>query len=145
VEPLTALLGVGRVLGDQARRAHQRRRKVRVLVHRAVFLSGGGHQSSPLEHFFIKVTNLSPKREVEVTHIWFETKPPVQLVNPSRPLPARLRLDETFETWILVSAVPAEQGVERLVRVQLSNGKIVKSRLNKNVPPVGHVAGPGSH
>ena len=133
------------MLGDQARRGHQRRRKVRVLVHRAVFLSGGGHQSSPLEHFFIKVTNLSPKREVEVTHIWFATEPPVNLINFSRPLPARLRLDETFETWILAGALHPDEAAERLVRVQLSNGKIVKSRLNKNVPPVGHVAGPGSH
>lgn len=61
-----------------------------------------------------------------------------------RPLPARLRLDETFETWIPVADVPTEDDLERMVRVQLSNGKVVKSRLNKGVPPTGYIAGPGS-
>jgi len=61
-----------------------------------------------------------------------------------RPLPARLRPDETFETWVPVEAVPDVPRVEWLGRVRLSNGKIVKSRLNKDVPPVGYVAGPGN-
>jgi hypothetical protein len=132
---LTALFGVGRVLTDQVRRAHQSRRKLRVLVHKGYFLSGG---PSEAEHYFIKVTNAPPKRAVEVTHIWFETKPPVHVLNPHRPLSARLRLDETFETWILVAEVPDEEGVEYLGRVRLSSGKVVKSRLHKDVPPVGY-------
>jgi hypothetical protein len=94
---------------------------VRVLVHRAIFLP-----ASP-EHYFMKVTNLSASREVEITHLWFETNPPVHVLNPDRPLPTRLRLDETFETWVPVAAVPNVPNVERLGRVLLSNGKVVKS------------------
>ena len=59
-------------------------------------------------------------------------------------LPARLRLDETFETWVPVAEVPDVPNVERLGRVLLSSGKIVKSQRNNTVPPVGNVAGPGS-
>jgi hypothetical protein len=53
-------------------------------------------------------------------------------------------LDEEYETWVAVAAVPNVSNVERLGRVRLSNGKVVKSRRNKTVPPVGNVAGPGS-
>jgi hypothetical protein len=116
----------------------QQRRKVLVLVHTAVFLPGSPKQ------YFMKVTNLSRSREIEITHAWFETEPRVDILNPDRPLPARLRLDETFETWIPVGSVPAVPDVERLGRVRLSNGKVVKSRLNKDVPPVGAVAGRGT-
>jgi cobalamin biosynthesis protein CbiG len=126
-------------LANQGRSWHQWRRRLRVLVHRGVFLP------TSAEHYFIKATNLSRQRELEITHVWCETEPPVHVLNPNRPLPARLRLDETFETWIGVAAIPDVPNVERLVRVALSNGKVVKSRLNKHVPPVGGVAGPGSH
>jgi hypothetical protein len=121
----------------QATSWQRRKRRVRVLVHRAMFLPASD------EHFFIKVTN----REVEITHIWFATEPQVHIINSARPLPARLRLDETFETWIPaaeVPDVPDAPDVERLGRVQLSNGKVIKSRLNKKVPPVGNIAGPGN-
>lgn len=47
----------------------QRRRHVRVMVHRTFFLV----PDAP-ECFFIKVTNLSSSREIEVTHIWFATE-----------------------------------------------------------------------
>jgi len=110
---------------------------VRVLVHRAYFTG------SSVPHYFVKVTNLSPQREIEVTHIWFDTTPPVHLLNPERPLPARLRLDETYETWIPTAAVPAPEP-ESLARVKLSSGKVIKSRLNAHVPPFGGVAGGGS-
>ena len=89
------------------------------------------------QQFLIKVTNLSPQREVEITHLWFETNPPTQILNPVRPLPARLRLDETFETWIPVADVPTVDDLERMVCVQLSNGKVVRSRLNKGVAAYG--------
>jgi len=108
---------------------------VRILVHRAVFLP-----SSPL-HYFVKVTNLSRDRAIEMTHLWFETEPQIHVLNPARPLPAQLRPDETFEPWNPVSAVPDVPDTERLVRVRLSNGKTVKSRLNKDVAPFGGVAG----
>jgi hypothetical protein len=115
------------------------RRHVRVLVHRAFFLPG----PPPPWYYFVKVVNRSLRREIEITHIWFDTDPQVDIMNPDRPLPAHLRPDQTFETWKLVSEVPDAAHVERLVRVQLSSGKIVKSRLNKKVRPFGHVARPG--
>jgi hypothetical protein len=117
----------------------QRRRHVRVMVHRAFFQVPGA-----LECLFIKVTNLSSSREIEVTHIWFATELRIDVLNQERRLPARLRLDETFETWIPVSAVPAVRHVESKVRVRLSNGKVIKSKLDKRIPPLGYVAGPGS-
>lgn len=117
----------------------QRRRHVRVMVHRAFFQVPGAP-----ECFFIKVTNLSSSREIEVTHIWFATEPRVDVLNQERRLPARLRLDETFETWIPVSAVPAVRHVGSKVRVRLSNGKVIKSKLDKHIPPLGNVAGPGN-
>lgn len=115
------------------------RRHVRVKVHRAFFQP----EPPPPWYYFVKVVNRSLSREIEITHIWFDTNPQVDIINLDRPLPARLRPDQTFETWKLVSEVPDVAHVERLVRVQLSSGKIVKSRLNKKVRPSGHVAGPG--
>jgi hypothetical protein len=99
---------------------------------------------SSAEQYFVKVTNLSRSREVEITHVWFEGEPPIHVLNPARPLPARLRLDETYETWMPASALRGVSAAERLGRVQLSTGKVVKARLNKRVPPVGFVAGSGS-
>jgi hypothetical protein len=116
-----------------------RRSYVRVLVHRGFFL-----MPEPPQYYFVKVVNLSQSREIEVTHLWFDTNPPVHIDNRARPLPTRLRSDETFETWVPVAAVPDVPNVERLGRVLLSSGKIVKSQLNKTVPPVGNVAGPGN-
>ena len=110
------------------------------MVHRA-FLSARIPRAPAILHQGDKPL---PQREVEITHLWFETNPPTQILNPVRPLPARLRLDETFETWIPVADVPTVDDLERMVRVQLSNGKVVKSRLNKGVPPTGYIAGPGS-
>jgi len=142
MDPIALLLW----LADQARAWRQQQRRVRVLVHRAIFLPAILLSASPEqhEHYFMKVTNLSPSREIEITHVWFETKPPVHVMNPHRRLPARLRLDETFETWVPVAEVPNVPNVERLGRVLLSNGKVIKSRPNKAVPPVGAVGGPGS-
>jgi hypothetical protein len=125
-------------MANQMRQWHQRRRCVSVLVHRAYFVPG-----SP-KHYFMKVVNLSPNREIEITHIWFDTNPRVDNLNHDRPLPARLRTDESFETWMPVAALPDVPDVELLGRVRLSSGKTVKSRLNKKVPPVGYVAGAGN-
>jgi hypothetical protein len=126
-------------LADLATGWQQRRRHVRVMVHRAFF-----QVPCAPECLFIKVTNLSSSREIEVSHIWFATEPRVNVLNQERRLPARLRLDETFETWIPVSAVPAVRLVESKVRVRLSSGKIIKSKLDKRIPPLGYVAGSGS-
>ena len=126
-------------LADKALALHQRRRKVRVLVHRAYFQVPG---SPPF--YFVKVTNLSATREVWIEHVWFETEPRADLVNPQRPLPARLGLDETWEGWIETARVPDHPQIGRQCRVRLSTGKVVKSRWNRDVPPLGYVAGAGS-
>jgi hypothetical protein len=126
---------------DQAAEVVQEseRRVVRVMVHRAFFMHG---HHDPRQQFCIWVTNLSPQRTVEITHIWFETNPRRDILNPARPLPKRLRPDQRWETWIAVADVPTEDDLEWKVRVLLSNGEVVKSVLNPNPPPVGFVAGP---
>lgn len=112
-------------------------RRVRVTVHRGYFVGSSDEQ------FFINVTNLSPKREVEVTRVWFATSPDVEVFNPARPLPKRLRCDESWETWIPVSQLPSLDipYVGRRARVQLSSGKTISSIDRKNVPPYGNVPG----
>jgi hypothetical protein len=154
-------LGVVTWLVGLVRERQQNRRRVRVLVHQGVFLAAPGHLVDPADqvavtgtgqpphvepplYYFIKVTNLSAKREVEVTHVWVEGSPSVAVVLPQRPLPARLRLDEQWEGWVPVQAVGHIPEPEWQVRVRLSNGHTVKSRPNRDVPPVGHVAGPGT-
>jgi hypothetical protein len=112
-------------------------RRARVLVHRAFFVGG----SEP--YFFVNVTNLSQKRDVVVTHVWFDTSPATNVLNPERPLPKRLTLDEPWETWIPVSSLSgrSDEEVFKLARVKLSNGKVVKSKENKNVHSIGSVPG----
>jgi hypothetical protein len=131
---------IGTLLGlaDLVRRFQQSRRRVLVLVHRAYRLGGS------VSFYFLKVTNLSPTREIELTHVWFEADPRLDVLLPERPLPARLRPDETWEGWVPAAELAHTSNVERLGRVRLANGKVVKSRLNKGVPPVGFIAGSGS-
>lgn len=123
---------------DILRGSHQRRRKIQVLVHRASFLDGRG------PYYFVKATNLSPTRETVITHVWFAANPRVDLLLPERRLPARLKPDETWEGWVEEEALGHSSNVERLARVRLANGQVVKSRPNKGIPPVGYVAGGGS-
>lgn len=85
----------------------------------------------PTEHYFMKVTNHSENRDVEVTHAWFATNPPVHILASTRPLPVRLRPDKTFEMWVPVDMLGGTAHAERLGRVRLPNGSVVKSRLNK--------------
>lgn len=113
------------------------RRQLRLMVHRAILLDENK------ECYFINVTNLSHDREIEVTHIWFESDPPVHVLNPRRLLPKRLRPDESWETWVEVSQLKhySNHQVYNLGRARLSTGKIVKSRQNRDVPPIGTVPG----
>ena len=80
----------------------------------------------------MKVVNLSKDHDIEITDIWYETNPREYNLNSYRPLTARLRPDETFETWVPVADLPEPDApnVEQLGRVRLSSGKIIKSRLN---------------
>jgi hypothetical protein len=113
------------------------RQSVRVLCHRAFLLTNGP------ECYFINVTNLSPQRDAEVTHVWVACGNDIHVLNPSRPLPRRLRPEESWETWIEVNKVPPDvrEAVFDLVRVRLSNGRVIKSKKNENVPSAGFVPG----
>lgn len=127
-----------------ARRLHQRRRKMKLTVHQAYevyALASWGHGTIEAggENYYVNVTNASRDRDIVVTHIWFDTKPPVHIHDPD--LPVRLRYSEPWETAIPISQVPAQPPeVFWLARCQLSpDDKIVKSRPRKNVPPFGTV------
>ena len=135
------MIEVGPILWaiDGLRSLQQNRRRVRVLVHLGFFVG-----QAPPYFYFVKVTNLSQGRDIEITHVWFATSPPVHLLLPERPLPARLRPDETWEGWADAAALAHASNVERSGRVRLANGKTVKAKPNKDVPPVGYVAGKGT-
>ena len=96
----------------------------------------------PTPYYFVNVTNNSSTRDVEVTHVWFATKPPVHILNIHRPLPVRLQYAERWETCIKVARLPDVPGVERLGRVRLSSGDTVHSSTDRNLPSQGFVAGP---
>jgi hypothetical protein len=116
-----------------------RRRKIRFTVHRAYFLAVG------VECYFLNITNLSPTKEIEITHVYFlETNGnQIPVIQPDRPLPKRLRPDEPWETWIRVEQIPSSLGPApfKRARLRLSTGKITSSRFNKNVPHFGEVPG----
>ena len=114
------------------------RRRVRFTVHTATFAG----DTKPA--FFLNVTNLSQDKEIELTHVWFETTPPIAALPSERPLPKRLRPDETWETWIHCSEVPGafDDRTIKLARARLSNGREFKAEENTNVPPIGMVPGP---
>jgi hypothetical protein len=113
------------------------RRRLRFTVHRAAFLD------SAREAFFFNLTNLARSREVEVTHVWVECSPPVPALQDARPLPKRLKPDETWETWIYADEIPpgARGDVMVLSRARLSTGQVLKAKENRDVPPFGAVPG----
>jgi hypothetical protein len=113
------------------------RRKVQVLVHHASFAQSG----RPC--YFINITNLSREREIEVTHVWFAVEPQVHARASERPLPKRLRPDETWETWVEADRLPRDIGdrVFTLGCVRLSTGRVIRSRKNEEVPSEGTVPG----
>jgi len=92
---------------------------------------------------FINVTNLASS-DVEVTHVWMESSPPTFPATDERPLPRRLKPQESWETWIplgeLVARIESEE-LYRLGRVRLSTGTVVSSVRNDSVPARGSVAG----
>jgi hypothetical protein len=120
---------------DHARGLHQQRRRVRVRVHLAFFVNGR------VPFLFVNVVNLSHDREIEITHVWFDLEPELYVVLDERPLPKRLRPDESWETWIEAAKLVHEAHPETLARVRLSSGKVIKSRRNANVPSLGYVPG----
>jgi hypothetical protein len=98
---LSAEIAVVRWCADQARKQQHDRQKVSVLAHRA-YLSMGP------ECYFMKVVNLSKDRDIAIADIWYETNARTCNLSSDRPLTARLRPDETFETWVPVADLPEE-------------------------------------
>jgi hypothetical protein len=114
-----------------------RRRRVRFTAHRAAFVG------SQRPAYFLNVVNLSESREIEITHVWFASEPPISALNQERPLPKRLKPDEAWETWVYADALPssAHAAALRLARLRLSTGRVIKSSPNASVPPEGYVPG----
>ena len=114
-----------------------RRRRVRFTVHLAAFVG------SDRPAYFLNVVNLSESREIEITHVWFASDPPVAAVRADRPLPRRLKPDEAWETWVYADVLPptAHATAHYLARLRLSTGRVVESRPNDSAPPTGHVPG----
>jgi hypothetical protein len=109
-----------------------------VRVHRALF--SGDYR----ECHFINLTNLSPRRVLEVTHVWYEDETQnIPIIQPSRPLPVRLDLDQSWETWIQSSSLPSSHRQDAMLRfrVRISTGTVFVSRANPSVPPMGMVPG----
>jgi serine/threonine protein kinase len=110
---------------------------IRVLAHWAVLLNT--HDVA----LFINVTNISAG-DIEVTHIWIESKPKIHILNDKRPLPKRLKPQETWETWVVAWELPEELVNNQtcsLIRARISTGVVVHSKENKDVPSEGYVPG----
>jgi hypothetical protein len=106
---------------------------LRLLVHRAFF------DQNPLEHFFVKIVNMTPDADVEVTHVWYQNGARVDIL--TRVLPVRLRPSETWETYIPTHSIPRDADVFRKFHALISTGEVFASVQNKDVPPRGYVAG----
>jgi serine/threonine protein kinase len=78
------------------------RGSVRLLAHIAAFVGTARHA------LFVNATNLSETVDREVTHVWIETDRQIHLSNKRRPLPKRLKPQETWETWIELLEIPAD-------------------------------------
>jgi TIR domain len=113
-------------------------RKARVTVHVAYF------ESRPLvAAAFVNITNLSEDRDIVITHVWFEATPCVFALSPDRPLPVRLKPDETWETWLDLRSLPSaiQDNPFEMARARLSTGQVISSVENLNVPERGFVPG----
>jgi serine/threonine-protein kinase len=111
---------------------------VRVAAHFAVFV-GTGRPA-----LFVNVTNLSTTLDREVTHVWLEGDRGVEVTNDRRPLPRRLKPQETWETWIDIWELPPTSLAGPLyerVRVRLSTGEVIPAVENTNLPRRGFVPG----
>jgi len=111
---------------------------IRVTVHLAVFAQTGTRCC------FINVTNICRDSDMELTHVWIESKPQVFSHNPDRQLPKRLRPYESWETWVTLDELNPEMtatDVFQAARVRVSTGEVVSSVRNKTVPPAEDVPG----
>lgn len=112
--------------------------RVRVTVHLACFEA---RPDTPA--YFVNVTNLFDDRDIEITHVWFEVTPRVDVLRADRVLPVRLKPYESWETWQYTHTLPGaiRDSAFALARVRLSTGAIVESSENTGVPARGFVPG----
>jgi serine/threonine protein kinase len=140
---------------DAARRPPSATRMAEMIRQAAGGLGTAAHPVKVATHFayfsesrrpalFINVANLSSTLDREVTHIWLDVEEPVHVVNQLRPLPKRLRPQESWETWIEFWQLPlawlAAPTFDR-VRVRLSTGEVIFAVRNTNVPAQGFIPG----
>ncbi len=104
------------------------KRRIRVLVHRA------NVEESQKEAFFITITNMTLDREIEITNVWFNSSPKIQVVHEDKKLPKVLKPNETWDTWMYVSKLASayHRYAFTMVRVRLSNGSLAYSERNLN-------------
>jgi hypothetical protein len=113
-------------------------RVLKLRVHRAWFTR------NPIEYYFINATNFSLNRPIEVTHVWYEDKGYyLPIHQPSRPLPVRLEIDQSWETWIEVAKIPqtTSDTIYQNFRARISTGTTFRSEANPNIPTFGKVPG----
>lgn len=137
VEPFSL---VGRALFDLGSDLSQRRRRVRVRTHEAVF------EGATEPCMMSNVVNLG-QRPITITHVWLNGARQLHLNNLRRPLPKRLEPDEPWETWSPLSEFgPLLQTFHgdqllRSARVRLSTGRVIKAKPGRDVPAAGAVPG----
>jgi hypothetical protein len=114
-------VAIGKAIDD-------RQRRVSVLAHDATFLD------DPLSepNYHLKVTNISPGREIWVSHVWFELDDGAQLhlLDRERPFPTQLGRDEQYETWLPAALTGGVSDWALRFRVKLTAGDVFSSRLN---------------
>jgi len=100
-------------------------RRLKLRVHQAQFVN------NRVLYYFINATNLSANRTLEVTHVWYEDEENnhIPVLKDSRPLPVRLDIDQSWETWIAVSKIPEPNRFTAFenFRARISTGTVFKS------------------
>lgn len=97
---------------------------------------------NPPHYYFVKVVNISTSRDVVITHVWFvKADADVPVTNGTDPLPVRLRPDEGWEGWVNVVDLDDKPDAAFRCRARLSNGTIVKSRPDWEIPSTGTLGG----
>lgn len=78
-----------------------------------------------------------------MTHVWFDGERQIAVLQSDRPLPKRLKLDETWETRIECFSIPeqARETAYTMFRARLSTGEVFSSEKNVSVPQMGFSPG----
>ena len=83
--------------------------------------------------------NQSPKRDAVVTHVWFDSDPPVPVM--TKPLPRTIAPDHEWETFIVAKDAPAYsvEAIATLTRVRLSGDHVLTAEPRTDVLAIGYV------